>query len=97
VLLERAGGAAAVRACAPARTNHDMSSMVAWRLHVPPSQLVDRPRTPVVVLRAPAGYTGEPSAPAPPDGADRVATAGAWSLFAACADGRAPTAPAAPG
>ena len=97
VLLERAGGAAAVRACAPARTNHDMSSMVAWRLDIPPSHLADRPRTPVVVLTAPAGYTGGPSSPAPPDGADRVATAGAWSLFAACADGRAPTAPAAPG
>ena len=85
LLLARAGGAAAVRACAPARTNHDMSSMVAWRLHVPPSHLADRPRNPVVVLRAPPGYTGEPSAPAPPDGADPVATAGAWSLFAACA------------
>ena len=87
-LVAGAGGAAAVRACAPARTTQDMKSMVAWRLAVPLAGLTSAPRSPVVVLRAPAGYDGEPPAPAPPPGVRAVARAGTWSLFAACANGR---------
>ena len=73
----------------PHESRHELDGRVASRTSRPATSPTG-PAIPVVVLRAPAGYTGEPSAPAPPDGADPVATAGAWSLFAACADGRSP-------
>ena len=95
-LVADAGGAVAIRACAPARTAQAMKSMVAWRLDVPLAGLTAPPRSPAVVLRAPAGYAGEPPAPAPSRDARFVGTAGAWSLFAACASGHRLSAAAAP-
>jgi hypothetical protein len=88
VLVTRAGGAAAVRECGPPRTVQPMRALLAWRLDVPLAQLTDRPRQPVAVFRAPAGYGGEPAGPRPPPGAATVAAVGDWTLLAACAGGR---------
>jgi hypothetical protein len=66
-----------------------MKTMLAWRLDVPIARLIRPPRPPTAVFRAPAGYAGRRPGPAPPPGADRVAAAGDWVLYAACAPGRA--------
>jgi hypothetical protein len=87
-LVSAAGGAPAIRACAPIRTNQPMKAMVAWRLDVPLAHLADRPRAPAAILRAPAGYASgpapaEPATPARGGFAARAA-AGPWRLVAAC-------------
>ena len=85
-LVERAGGAAAIRACAPPRTVQSMKAMVGWRLDVDLEHLADPPRPPVAVLAAPPGYAGgrpEPRAP----GLPVRARAGDWTLLAACRPG----------
>jgi hypothetical protein len=83
-LIARAGGAAAVKACAPARTAQPMTSLVAWRLDVPMAGLAAPPGVPTAVFRAPRGYAGEPVAPPPPPGGTRLAAAGDWTLSAVC-------------
>ena len=88
VLVARAGGALAVRACAPPRTVQPMRALLAWRLDVPLAHLTERPRPPVTVFRAPAGYAAEPVGPRAPPGAATVAVAGDWTLLATCAGGR---------
>ena len=87
-LVQRAGGADAVTRCAPVRTVQPMKAMVAWRLDLSMEHLADPPRAPAAVLRAPPGYAGEPAEPRVGDGFAPVATAGDWSLVAACAGGR---------
>jgi hypothetical protein len=87
-LVARAGGAAAVRDCGPPRTVQPMRALLAWRLDVPMAHLTNRPRPPVAVFRAPAGYGEEPAGPSAPPGAAIVAAAGDWTLLAACAGGR---------
>lgn len=88
-LVDRVGGGAAVRACAPARTVQPMKAMLAWRLDVRMGHLADPPRPPAAVFRAPPGYGGEPPAPpVPEDGFAPVASEGDWTLVAACAGGR---------
>jgi hypothetical protein len=87
-LVDRAGGAAAVRACAPARTVQPMKAMLAWRLDVRMEHLADPPRPPAAVFRAPPGYEGEPAAPPVPGRFTPVASEGDWTLVAACAGGR---------
>ncbi len=82
-LVEAAGGAAAIRACAPPRTNQPMKAMVAWRLDVGMEHLADPPRPPATVLAAPPGYAGEPPAPASA-GLPERARAGDWTLYGAC-------------
>jgi hypothetical protein len=86
-LVDGAGGAAAVSACAPARTVQPMKAMLAWRLDVPMERLADAPRPPATVFRAPPGYAGEPPEPLTPAGFEPVASAGEWSLVAACTGG----------
>ena len=87
-LVQRAGGADTVTQCAPVRTVQPMKAMVAWRLDLSMEHLADPPRAPAAVLRAPPGYAGEPAEPRVGDGFAPVATAGDWSLVAACAGGR---------
>ena len=94
-LVDRAGGAAAIRACAAPRTNQPMKAMLAWRLDVPMEHLADRPVPPATVFAAPPGYAGEPPLPAAPGFAE-VAREGEWTLRAACAGGRRLTAGPAP-
>jgi hypothetical protein len=86
-LVDGAGGAAAVSACAPARTVQPMKAMLAWRLDVPMERLADAPRPPATVFRAPPGYAGEPPEPLTPAGFEPVASVGEWSLVAACTGG----------
>ena len=86
-LVDAAGGAVAIRACAPPRTNQPMKAMVAWRLDVPMEHLAEPPRPPAIVLAAPPGYAGEPPEP-DARGLPVVARAGEWALHAACRDGR---------
>ena len=83
-LVDRVGGASAISACAPARTNQPMKAMVAWRLDVSMEHLADRPRAPAAVLRAPPGYEGEPAEPRVPAGFEPVAREGDWELVTAC-------------
>jgi hypothetical protein len=93
-LVGWAGGAAAVLACAPARTVQPMKAMLAWRLDERMTHLADPPDPPATVFRAPPGYDGEPAAPPVPAGFARVASEGDWTLAAACAGGRALRPPA---
>jgi hypothetical protein len=83
-LVDRVGGASAISACAPARTNQPMKAMVAWRLDVSMEHLADRPRAPAAVLRAPPGYEGEPAEPRVPAGFEPLAREGDWELVTAC-------------
>jgi hypothetical protein len=84
-LVEQAGGAAALKACAPARTNQPMKAMLAWRIDVRIERLADLPQPPAAVFRSPPGYENEPAAPAPPAGFETVARQGDWTLATACA------------
>jgi len=86
--VKRAGGADAVTQCAPVRTLQPMKAMLAWRLDLSMEHLADPPRAPAAVFRAPPGYSGEPAEPAVSASFAPVATAGDWSLVAACAGGR---------
>jgi hypothetical protein len=86
-LVERAGGAGAITACAPARTVQPMKALLAWRLDVRMERLADAPRPPAAVFRAPPGYAGEPAEPLTPAGFEPVASAGEWSLVVACTRG----------
>ena len=84
-LVDEAGGATAVRECAPARTNQPMKAMLAWRIDVSMEHLADRPEPPAAVFSAPPGYAGEPAEP--PVAADfepPVATQGDWTLAEIC-------------
>ena len=85
-LVARAGGAAAISACADPRTVQPMKAMLAWRLDEPLEHLADPPRAPAAVFRVPPGYGGEPPGPPLPPGQSfaPVAGAGAWTLVAAC-------------
>jgi hypothetical protein len=83
-LVDRAGGAGAVRGCAPVRTNQPMKAMVGWRVDVPLARLADPPRAPAAILQASPGYSGEPPEPATPPGFERTAEAGDWTLATAC-------------
>jgi hypothetical protein len=87
-LVRRAGGARAVRACAPARTVQPMKAMLSWRLDEPMEHMADPPRSPAAVFRTSPGYEDEPAEPAIPPGFAPVASAGAWRLAAACFGGR---------
>jgi len=87
VLVDRVGGAGAVKACASARTVQPMKAMLAWRLDVRMEHLADRPRAPSAVFRSPPGYDGGPALP-DATGFPSVARAGDWTLAAACAGGR---------
>jgi hypothetical protein len=87
-LVERAGGAQAIRACAPVRTVQPMKAMLAWRVDVSMEPVADPPRAPAAVFRAPPGYAGEPAEPAVPASFAAVATEGDWSLVATCAGDR---------
>jgi hypothetical protein len=94
-LVERVGGPQAVNDCAPARTVQPMKAMLAWDLDVRMENLADPPRAPAAVFRAPPGYAGGPAEPRVPGGFTPVASAGEWSLVAACAGDRGLTPAAA--
>jgi hypothetical protein len=86
-LVDRAGGAGAIRGCAPVRTNQPMKAMVGWRVDVPLAHLADRPRAPAAIFQSSPGYSGEPPEPAIPPGLERAARAGDWTLATACDGG----------
>jgi len=88
-LVDAIGGAEAVAACAPARTNQPMKAMLAWRLELPMERLADPPRAPAAIFSVPAGYDGGPAAPRVPGGFAAVAQSGDWKLAVACARGGA--------
>ena len=94
-LVQAAGGAGPVKACAPVRTNQPLKAMLAWRLDLRMERLADAPRPPAAVFRAPPGYRGEAPAPRVPAGFGEIASAGDWALLAACSGGRALTPAAA--
>jgi hypothetical protein len=83
-LVAQAGGARAIRRCAPVRANQPMKAMVGWRLDVPLARLAERPRAPAAVLQAPPGYGGEAPEPPVPAGFAPAARAGDWTLRLAC-------------
>ena len=82
--MERAGGAATIRACAPVRTNQPMKALVGWRVDVPLTRLADAPTAPAAILQASPGYAGEPPEPAIPPGFTPAERAGGWTYEAAC-------------
>jgi hypothetical protein len=83
-LVDEAGGAIAVRECAPARTNQPMKAMLAWRFDASMEHLADPPRPPTAVFSAPPGYAQEPPEPPIPQGFERVARQGDWTLATSC-------------
>ena len=87
-LVDAVGGAGAVAACAPARTNQPMKALLAWRLDHRLERLADAPAAPAAIFSAPPGYDGEPREPRVPAGFEQVAAEGDWALAAACAVGR---------
>ena len=86
-LVDRAGGAQAIRACGSIRTNQPMKAMLAWRLDVPMATLADPPRRPGAVFSVPPGYAGEPATPTVEPGFQPVARVGEWLLVASCEGG----------
>jgi hypothetical protein len=82
-LVDRVGGATAVKRCGPVFTNQPMKAMLAWRLDVDMEHLADRPRPPGAVFRAPPGYFGGPALP-PAPGFAPLAHDGAWELATTC-------------
>jgi hypothetical protein len=87
VLVDRAGGPAAVRRCGAVRTNQPMKAMLAWRVDIGMEHLADPPRPPAAVFRSPPGYDGGPPLP-PAPGFAPAARAGEWELAATCAPAR---------
>jgi hypothetical protein len=87
-IVDRAGGAAAVRACGAVRTIQEMKAPLAWRLDIGLPHMTDTPKPPGTVWRVSPGYFGEPPGPDIPADYQDVATVGGWQLAAACRDGR---------
>jgi hypothetical protein len=87
-LVRRAGGAAAIRACAASRTAQPMKAMLSWRIDEAMEHMADPPRAPATIFRASPGYDGEPAEPSIPPGFAPVTEQGDWTLAAACGDGR---------
>jgi hypothetical protein len=84
-LVDEAGGAEAVRDCAPARTNQPMKAMLAWRVDVSMEHLADPPQPPAAVFSASPGYAGEPAEPPVPAIFEPpVAEQGDWTLLEIC-------------
>jgi hypothetical protein len=83
VLVARAGGAGAIRSCAPVRTAGFARALVAWRLDVRMNGLGRRPAPPAAVLRIQV-YDGPVVLP-PPDRRFRVrARADGWEYDVSC-------------
>jgi hypothetical protein len=86
-VIERAGGADRLRACAPVRTVASMRAPVAWQLDVPMSDIGGSPRSAAVLFRVrPSGDDAlQPNLP-PADRARfrRAAREPRWELWTAC-------------
>ena len=65
-LVDRAGGAAAIRACGAVRTIQEMKAPLAWRLDIGLPHMTDEPKPPGTVWRVSPGYFGEPAGPGDP-------------------------------
>jgi hypothetical protein len=94
-LVERNGGAAQLRACAPIHTVQGMRAMVAWRLDVRMAPVSEGADPPVALFQAPSiyrpydadpAYEGVPPEPEPvaPPGLAATDRVGDWTLRAAC-------------
>jgi hypothetical protein len=94
-LVERNGGASALRACAPIHTVQGMRAMVAWRLDVRMAPVNEGGDPPVVLFQAPSiyrpyendpAYEGMPPVPEPvaAPGLGVTDREGDWTLRAAC-------------
>lgn len=80
-LIERAGGAERIRACAPARTIASMRSPVAWELDVKMSDVGGSPRPPAALFR----LAGQPTlSPADRAALRLAARDGQWELWTVC-------------
>jgi hypothetical protein len=82
-LVAQAGGAEAVRACAPVRTSDAMRSLVAWRLDLPMYDL-DAPQGPEGTLLRARAARGGPLEPAPLRAYARAGAAPGWERWATC-------------
>jgi len=82
-VVDAAGGAPALRACARVRTSLPMRTAVAWTLDVPLLDLDLPPRAPVVLLRARA-FGGRGPAPDVPAGLALAARAPGWEIWRRC-------------
>jgi hypothetical protein len=87
-LLQRVGGAGALRACGTVRASESMRTMVAWRVDVPLLDLETQPIAPGAALLA-VPYEGGQDKPILDAAARRrfpvVTRQGAWVLRASCA------------
>ena len=94
-LVERNGGARALRSCAPVHTVQGMRAMVAWRLDVPMAGVTEAGRPPVVLFQAPSiyqpydadpAYAGVPPElePVAPPGLAVRDREGDWALRVVC-------------
>jgi hypothetical protein len=94
-LVQRNGGARALRSCAPVHTVQGMRAMVSWRLDVRMAGVTEAGRPPVVLFQAPSiyepyeadpAYAGVPPEPEPvaPPGLGVTDREGDWTLRVAC-------------
>ena len=83
--IERAGGAVALERCAAVRTSASARTYVAWELDLPLPGLADRPRPPVVLVRARPPRGGRAVPPLPPGAGLREAVRTPdWQNWTAC-------------
>ncbi len=82
--VDAAGGAERIQACGPHAAGRYRFPAVAWRtgLHISDLELVPQGEGIVFRSRLTRGSTREPEVPA---GYERVAAAGQWEIYAACA------------
>ena len=86
--IERAGGAAALERCAAVRTSAAARTYVAWELDLPLPGLADRPRPPVVLVRARPPRGGRAVPPLPPGaGLREAARTPDWQIWTARREG----------